>query len=46
MKYAGVLIALLLLGSSAQVKHNSDYPLSAEDWKAVMNKVDLLEFSG
>ena len=46
MKYAGVLIALLLLVSSAQAKHNSDHPLSDEDWKAVMNKVDLLEPSG
>ena len=46
MKYAGVLIALLLLVSSAQAKHNSDHPLSDEDWKAVMSKVDLLEPSG
>ena len=46
MKYACVLIALLLLVSSAQAKHNSDHPLSDEDWKAVMNKVDLLEPSG
>ena len=46
MKYAGVLIALLLLGSSAQAKHNSNHPLSDQDWKAVMNKVDLLEPSG
>jgi hypothetical protein len=46
MKYAGVLIALLLFGTSAQAKHNSDHPLSAEDWKEVMNKVDLLEPSG
>ena len=46
MKYAGVLVALLLLGTSAQAKHNSDHPLSDEDWKAVMSKVDLLEPSG
>jgi len=48
MKYAGVLAALLLLcaSASAQAKHNSDHPLSAEDWKEVMNKVDLLEPSG
>ena len=46
MKYAGFLVALLLLGTSAQAKHNSDHPLSAEDWKEVMSKVDLLEPSG
>ena len=46
MKYAGVLIALLLLGSSAQAKHNSDHPLTDQDWKEVMSKVDLLEPSG
>jgi hypothetical protein len=46
MKYTGLLVALLLLGTSAQAKHNSDHPLSAEDWKEVMSKVDLLEPSG
>ena len=46
MKYVGVLFALLLLGSSAQAKHNSDHPLSDEDWKEVMNEVNLLEPSG
>ena len=46
MKYAGVLVALLLLGTSAQAKHNSDHPLTDEDWKEVMSKVDLLEPSG
>jgi hypothetical protein len=46
MKYAGVFFALLLLGNSAEAKHNSDDPLSAEDWKAVMNEVNLLEPSG
>jgi len=46
MKYAGVLVALLLLGATAQARHSSDHPLSAEDWKEVMSKVDLLEPSG
>ena len=46
MKHAGVLVALLLLGNTAQARHDSDHPLSAEDWKEVMNKVDLLEPSG
>ena len=46
MKYIGALVLLLLLGTSAQAMHNSDHPLSTEDWKAVMNKVDLLEPSG
>jgi hypothetical protein len=46
MKYSGVLVALLLFATPAQAKHNSEHPLSAEDWKAVMSKVDLLEPSG
>jgi hypothetical protein len=46
MKYIGALVLLLLLGTPAQAMHNSDHPLSTEDWKAVMNKVDLLEPSG
>jgi len=46
MKYTGLLVALLLLGTSAQANHNSNHPLSDEDWKAVMSKVDLLEPSG
>ena len=46
MKYTGFLVALLLLGTSAQAKHNSDHPLTDEDWKEVMSKVDLLEPSG
>jgi hypothetical protein len=46
MKYAGVFIALFLLCASAQARHTSDHPLSAEDWKEIMNKVDLLEPSG
>ena len=46
MKYIGALVLLLTLGTSAQAMHNSDHPLSTEDWKAVMNKVDLLEPSG
>jgi hypothetical protein len=46
MKYAGTLIALLLLGTSAQATHSTDHPPPAEDWKAVMSKVDLLEPSG
>jgi hypothetical protein len=46
MNYAVVFVALLLLAASAQARHNSDHPLSAEDWKEVMSKVDLLEPSG
>jgi hypothetical protein len=46
MNYSGVLVALLLFATPAQAKHNSEHPLSAEDWKAVMSKVDLLEPSG
>jgi len=42
----GIFIAFFFLVTAAQAKHNSDHPLSAEDWKEVMNKVDLLEPSG
>ena len=46
MKYAGLLVALLLLGTSAQAKHNSDQPLTDKDWKEVIKEVNLLEPSG
>jgi hypothetical protein len=43
---SGLIIGFFFLVSASQATHNSDHPLSAEDWKAVMNKVDLLEPSG
>jgi len=42
----GIFIALFLPVTTSQAKHNSDHPLSADDWKEVMNKVELLEPSG
>jgi len=46
MKYLCILIALCLPGTAVQAKHNSDHPLSDQDWKEVMEKVVLLEDSG
>ena len=46
MKYLGIILAALFFLSPAQAKHNSDHPLSPEDWKEVMEKVVLLEDSG
>jgi hypothetical protein len=37
---------LFLACTGALAKHNSDHPLSADDWKEVMDKVVLLESSG
>ena len=46
MKLIVIMSVLFLLCPSVQAKHNSDHPLSAEDWKEVMGKVILLEDSG
>ena len=46
MKQIGLLLALLLLWAPVLAKHNSDHPLTADDWKEVMEKVVLLEDSG
>ena len=46
MKYFLIIVALLFLFTTAQAKHNSDHPLTADDWKEVMDKVVLLESSG
>lgn len=46
MKYIGIIAALFLICNSVQAKHNSEHPLSAEDWEEVMGKVILLEDSG
>ena len=46
MKLSGLFFTLFLLCTSALAKHNSDHPLSADDWKAVLDKVVLLEDSG
>ena len=46
MKHIGIVVALFILFTPAHAKHNSDHPLSADDWKEVMDKVVLLEDSG
>mgnify|MGYP001828485156 CR=1 FL=1 len=46
MKYFASLVFVVAFSSTIYAKHNSEHPLSAEDWKAVMGKVVLLEDSG
>jgi hypothetical protein len=46
MKYIGLFFALFLISTASSGKHDSDHPLSADDWKDVMDKVVLLEQSG
>jgi hypothetical protein len=46
MKFIGILFAVFLLLAPALAKHDSDHPLTADDWKEVMEKVVLLEDSG
>lgn len=45
-RYIGILVAIFFFVTTVHAKHNSDHPLSAEDWKGVMDKVVLLEDSG
>ena len=46
MKYIGIAMALCFFSAAALAKHNSEHPLTPEDWKEVMEKVVLLEDSG
>ena len=46
MRYIAVFFTFLFICTTALAKHNSDHPLSADDWKEVMDKVVLLESSG
>ena len=39
MKYVGIIAAFFFLLTPVQAKHDSDHPLSADDWKEVMDKV-------
>lgn len=39
----GILIGFFFLVTAVQAKHNSEHPLSAEEWREVMEKVVLLE---
>ena len=46
MKYIGLFSALFFISTASSGKHDSDHPLSVDDWKEVMDKVVLLEQSG
>jgi hypothetical protein len=46
MKYIGIIAAFFFLLTPVHARHNSDHPLSPEDWKEVSEKVILLEDSG
>ena len=46
MRYLGLFLAFLFICTTAQAKHDSNHPLTAEDWEEVMDKVVLLEGSG
>ena len=46
MKYLGLFAVFFFISITALAKHNSDHPLTADDWKEVMDKVVLLEDSG
>ena len=46
MKHIGIVVAFFFLLTPVQAKHNSDHPLSSEDWEEIMGKVVLLEDSG
>ncbi|MGB5178348.1 MAG: hypothetical protein WBP44_06430 [Gammaproteobacteria bacterium] len=46
MKYLGLFTAFFLVCATALAKHDSDHPLTDDDWKEVMDKVVLLEDSG
>ena len=46
MRYLAVFLLFSFICNAALAKHNSDHPLSADDWKEVMDKVVLLESSG
>jgi hypothetical protein len=46
VKYLGIAMALCIFSTAVTAKHNSEHPLTPEDWKEVMEKVVLLEDSG
>jgi len=45
-KYMAIFPVFFLICTTALAKHNSDHPLSTEDWNEVKEKVELLEPSG
>ena len=46
VKYIAVFFAFFFICTTALAKHDSNHPLTADDWKEVMDKVVLLESSG
>ena len=46
VKYLGIAMALSIFSAAVTARHNSEHPLTPEDWKEVMEKVVLLEDSG
>lgn len=46
MKFLGLFAVFFFICTAALAKHDSDHPLTANDWKEVMDKVVLLEDSG
>jgi len=46
MRYIPVLIAFFFISTIAVAKHDSNHPLSSDDWNEVKEKVELLEASG
>ena len=46
MKLLGAFLAFLFICTPALAKHDSEHPLTDDDWKEVMEKVTLLERSG
>jgi len=46
MKYLGLISVLLFAYGTALAMHDSNHPLTTNDWKEVMDKVVLLESSG
>ena len=45
-KHVGIFSAFFFICTAALAKHNSDHPLSPEDWNEVKGKVELLEAAG
>jgi hypothetical protein len=46
MKCSGLLAVFFFISTNTLAKHDSDHPLTADDWREVMDKVVLLEDSG
>ena len=46
MKSVGVLVALFFFVTAAYAQHDTNHPLTDEDWKEVTKEVNLLEPSG